>query len=224
MIEAVLFDVGGVLIGPKATAVTGLFLELAATRVPPEVAARSFAVADRAAHDDGVALSDEHGWVQRWAQALHVDDAVAESVHQRIANSPELTSQVWSEVNPEAFPAMDRIRRSGFRIGMVSQSDGHLQARLQTAGLAHSDDVVVDSGLVCWDKPDPEIYRFAAACVGSPLARCAFLSDVMMDVLGAERAGCTNVSIYDPHGVWNDAATPRMASLGQFVSRCLRPL
>lgn len=41
MIEAVLFDVGGVLIGPKPKAVTDLLQKFAATWVPPEVAARS---------------------------------------------------------------------------------------------------------------------------------------------------------------------------------------
>lgn len=41
VIEAVLFDVGGVLIGPKPKAVTDLLQKFAATWVPPEVAARS---------------------------------------------------------------------------------------------------------------------------------------------------------------------------------------
>lgn len=221
MIEAVLFDVGGVLIGPKPAAVADLFRELAATPVPAAVAAGSFARADRAAYHDGLTMSDHRSWAQHWAHALNVDDGIGESVHIRIAASPELTSRVWCHVNPEAVLAMDRLRQAGVRVGMVSQSDGHLESRLVAAGLAHPEDVVVDSGLVPWDKPDPSIYRHAAGLVGSPLSRCAFLSDVMTDVLGAKRAGCTRVTIFDPHHVWTDTTTSRVTSLRQFVDRCL---
>ena len=116
---------------------------------------------------------------------------------------------------------MDRLRRAGLRIGLVSQSDGHLAPRLWTAGLTHPNDIAVGSGLVPWDKPDPEIYRYAANRVGIPLSHCAFLSDVMTDVRGAERAGCTNVSIFDPHHIWPDTTTYRVTSLGEFADHCL---
>lgn len=220
MIDAVLFDVGGVLIGPRAVTVTRLLWELAAVRVPPRIAARSFAVADRAALEGGVAMADGRGWARHWARALFVPEEVGEDVHRRIDGSPELTSRVWSDVNPQAAPALARLRRSGLRVGLVSQSDGHLESRLRAAGLAEPVDAFVDSGLVPWNKPDPEIYRYAAGLVGVPLERCAFLSDVMTDVRGAARAGCRHVSLYDPHGVWTDTVGSRMTSLLSFAEHC----
>lgn len=223
MTEAVLFDVGGVLIGPKPAAVTDLFWELAATRVPSDVAASSFAIADRAAYQADLAMSDDGSWARHWAHALGIDEAIGKSVHGRIAASPELTSRVWCHVNPEAALAMDRLRRAGIRLGMVSQSDGHLKSRLVAASLAHPGDILVDSGLVPWDKPDPAIYRHAAQLVGSHISRCAFLSDVMTDVEGAKRAGCADVTIFDPHQVWTDTDTPRVTSLSEFVDHCLGP-
>lgn len=68
--EAALFDVGGVLIGPKPAAVTDLFWELAATRVSSDVAASSFAIADRAAYYANLTISDDHTWARHCPNAV----------------------------------------------------------------------------------------------------------------------------------------------------------
>lgn len=216
-IDAVLFDVGGVLIGPSAAAVSDIFRESTGSDVPPPRVVRSFALADRAAEQAGPSMSDARTWARHWSLAMAVDEAVGAGVHQLIHGDPELTSRVWSEVDPRAAGALRRLRRGGLLIGLVSQSDGQLGARLVRAGLAHLVDTVVDSGHVPWDKPHPAIYRHAAALVGVPLSRCAFLGDVLYDVRGAVRAGCTNAYLYDPHEVWADVDHPRTTSLHAFV-------
>lgn len=216
-IEAVLFDVGGVLIGPSAAAVRDIFRETADTFVRSGHVARAFALADRDADRAGLVLTDVRSWARHWSHALRVDESVGWAVHQRIVEDPELTSRVWSEVSPDAADAMSRLREVEVPIGLVSQSDGHVDLRLARAGLAHLVDAVVDSGRVPWDKPHPAIYRHAATLIGVPLSRCAFLGDVLTDVRGAVRAGCAHAFLYDPHEVWPDTVVPKSTSLNEFV-------
>jgi putative hydrolase of the HAD superfamily len=59
-------------------------------------------------------------------------------------------------------------------------------------------DAVVISGEVGLHKPQPAIYRLAAARVKAPPQRCVFVDDLRENCAGAEAVGMTAVLHRDP--------------------------
>jgi len=109
-----------------------------------------------------------------------------------------LSLNLWSLVPPGLVAALDRARAAGVRVAIVSNSEGHLEALLTRLGVRASIDLVVDSGLVGVEKPDPHIFEIALSHFGVPASRALHLGDVYAtDVLGARAAG-VNVALVDP--------------------------
>jgi putative hydrolase of the HAD superfamily len=107
---------------------------------------------------------------------------------------------LWSLV-PEGLPAaLARVRASGVRVAVVSNSEGMLEGLFRELGLLGAFDLVVDSGIVGIEKPDPRIFGIALARFDVPADRALHLGDnYATDVLGARAAGL-RVALIDPHG------------------------
>jgi HAD superfamily hydrolase (TIGR01509 family) len=120
---------------------------------------------------------------------------------------------------PAAGAARDALAARGFRLGVVSNSNGSVRALLEAADLAAPLGCVVDSGVVGVEKPDPRIFAIAAERLGVAPAACVYVGDFhSLDVLGARAAGMHGV-LLDPLGVWDGVAAPRVASLTELVTR-----
>jgi FMN phosphatase YigB (HAD superfamily) len=64
-------------------------------------------------------------------------------------------------------------------------------------------DAVVDSAVVGYEKPDPEIFRCALRDVGADPATTLHVGDLYdADVVGARRAGL-HALLLDPFGDWD---------------------
>jgi HAD superfamily hydrolase (TIGR01509 family) len=111
-----------------------------------------------------------------------------------------LAFNLWSLVPPGLAAALDRVRAAGVRVAIVSNSEGHLDELLVRVGVRASVDLVVDSGIVGVEKPDPRIFDLALRHFGVPASRALHLGDVYStDVLGARAAGI-RVALVDPFG------------------------
>jgi len=107
---------------------------------------------------------------------------------------------LWSLVPAGLVDALGRARKRGARVAVVSNSEGMLEALFEQLGIRHAFDLVVDSGVVGVEKPDPRIFRIALERFGVPPARALHLGDhYTTDVLGARAAG-VRVALVDPHG------------------------
>ncbi len=104
----------------------------------------------------------------------------------------------WSLVPEGLVEALARTRAAGVPIAVVSNSEGMLEALFQELGILGALDLVVDSGLVGVEKPDPRIFRVALDRFGTPPERALHLGDnFSTDVLGARAAGI-RVALVDP--------------------------
>ncbi len=122
---------------------------------------------------------------------------------------PALLERLWEshcELNlyskvPEDFrPAIDRLRASGVRTAIVSNSEGMLEGLFRRLGILDCFDAVVDSGLVGVEKPDPRIFRMACERTGTTPERALHLGDTMAtDIDGACAAGM-RAALIDPFG------------------------
>jgi putative hydrolase of the HAD superfamily len=118
---------------------------------------------------------------------------------------------LWIGVAPGTVEALARLRAAGVRLGVVSNSDGQVDAALAEAGLRPFFEVVVDSTVAGVEKPDPRIFRVALEALGVPASETVYVGDVYeVDVVGARGAGMHPV-LLDPHAfhAGRDVATVR---------------
>ncbi|MEP6475232.1 MAG: HAD-IA family hydrolase, partial [Gemmatimonadota bacterium] len=97
---------------------------------------------------------------------------------------------LWSAHDSRTHGALARLREAGFRLGVVSNSDGRADEALVAAGLRDNFELVVDSQLVGYEKPDPRIFLLALDQMGVRPDEALYVGDIYeVDVVGARRAG-----------------------------------
>jgi putative hydrolase of the HAD superfamily len=103
-------------------------------------------------------------------------------------------------------------------MAVVSNSDGTAEASMKALGLRDYFDVVIDSAVVGFAKPDPRIFQFALRALGVDASRAIYIGDLYsVDVVGARAAGIHPV-LLDPHGHWRDVDCFTVPTLNELVS------
>jgi putative hydrolase of the HAD superfamily len=85
---------------------------------------------------------------------------------------------LWSLVPEGLVDALAAVRAAGVRVAIVSNSEGQLEPLLVRLGVRGALDLVVDSGIVGVEKPDPRIFRIALDRFDVAPARALHLGDV----------------------------------------------
>ena len=92
-------------------------------------------------------------------------------------------------------PALEALA-GRYRLGIVSNFYGNLEAVCESSGLAALFDVMADSHCVGAKKPDPAIFRAALDALGAAPETTLFVGDSLRrDREGARRAGLSFVWI-----------------------------
>ncbi|MEO7555612.1 MAG: HAD family hydrolase [Acidimicrobiales bacterium] len=207
-LEAVLLDVGGVLVvADEARLYDGM---VAAGFARPEVEMveahyRVTAEIDLLTHAPSWE-ADAAAFAQLWAAQLGVgsdDDAIAALDAVFTANQP-----LWEQVLPWAHDGLAGLIDAGLRVGIISNADGTVEDSLRRAAVCQVGDgdglpveVIVDSTVVGVEKPDPAIFAVALEAMGLAPEVCAYVGDtVRYDVDGARAAGLHPVHL-DPYGL-----------------------
>ena len=221
MIDAVVFDIGGV------------FTIRHPTSLRNAMARAGFALPDddgifHAAHYSGVrglteALqhqagieADRHFWqhfergyFRHLGVAEHDLERAITAVGQRVyAEEPK---PLWSGLLHENIAAFHRICDAGVAVAIVSNNDGTAEQQMIDFGVCQVGDgplrrvsIVVDSGTIGIAKPDPAIFLPALEALGTLAARTLYVGDtVHADVHGAYAAGMPVVQL-DPYGLHAD--------------------
>lgn len=121
-----------------------------------------------------------------------------------------------------------RLREAGFRLGIVSNANGQLEADLLRQRICSRDgkhctevDVVIDSDVVGIEKPDPAIFDLALNALELSAGDCVYLGDsVYFDVQGARAAGIEPLHL-TPLGRCGTDDHGHVASLQSFVDDLL---
>lgn len=128
---------------------------------------------------------------------------------------------LWRRVPEGLDRALERIRASGVRVGIVSNSEGKLPELLERIGIARHFESIVDSHHEGVRKPDPEIFRRALARANVAADRAIYLGDIPgVDVVGANAAGIAAVLV-DPLDFYPHHQGPRVPSVADWIDRYL---
>jgi putative hydrolase of the HAD superfamily len=97
---------------------------------------------------------------------------------------------------PDVPPALERMRRAGLRLVVVSNWDVSLHERLAETGIAGRVDAAVASAELGVAKPDPAIFAHALGLAGVPAGDAVHAGDSPReDVAGARAAGIEPVLV-----------------------------
>jgi HAD superfamily hydrolase (TIGR01549 family) len=198
-LRAVLFDAGNTLLFldyDRMAAAVGGALGLALTGA--ELAA---AAPEAARTMERARLSDREraiAYLEALFLAAGIPEARLAEVHELLIRM-HAEQHLWSGTAGDAHDALARLRRTGLKLGVVSNSDGRVEEALDAAGLRTYFDVVVDSGVAGVEKPDPAIFLAALDALGVRPAEALYVGDLYeVDVIGANAAGIPAVLLVPP--------------------------
>jgi 2-haloacid dehalogenase len=91
---------------------------------------------------------------------------------------------------PDSAAALDRLRRGGLAVGVLTNSEtGAAERVLEAAGLRERLSLVVGVDEVKAFKPDPRVYQLGARRAAAPPEEIWMVAAHGWDLLGASRAG-----------------------------------
>jgi putative hydrolase of the HAD superfamily len=221
--DAVLLDAGGVLVLPShepiVEALAPLDLVVPTSRLD-------------AAHYAGMRGLDEapHGpfdwrhYLGAYLRALGVAEARRQEASERLREAFDGSATLWRRPTAGVREGLAAIAKTGVRLGVVSNAEGTVEARLAElaicqvgAGAGVSVEVVIDSHVVGVEKPDPAIFGFALRAMDLDPARCLYLGDsVRIDVAGSSAAGLSPVLV-TPEPSARHGAFPRIRGVAELL-------
>jgi putative hydrolase of the HAD superfamily len=194
--EAVLLDAGGVLLLPNPWAVAAVIRAAGGSIEPGTV---------RRAHYAATAAMDARK-DRDWGRYNNVFARAGGVPEARLADflgaindlytAPAGT--LWNTVPEGVVEQLQALAETGVAIAVVSNSDGSVEAALQKCGISF--DIVIDSTVVGYAKPEPEIFRLALDKLNVAPANAVHVGDTAWaDVDGAHAAGVRPLHM-DPFG------------------------
>jgi HAD superfamily hydrolase (TIGR01662 family) len=229
--RAILFDVGFTLTFWDGTRIAAHAAQ-AGVDVAPEAIERAEAlvraeVREREnrptrTHDDGGQVFLDGVFRRLLQLSGATGDAEALDRAARLIHREHLKQNVWRRVGPGNREALETLRGAGFRLAVVSNSEGTVEAMLEEVGLRPFFETVVDSSVVGTVKPDATIYRIALDRLEIAPADAIMVGDSpTADVHGAQVVGLSAVLI-DPLDLYPWITVPRFAVLADFAAAILR--
>jgi REG-2-like HAD superfamily hydrolase len=221
-IDAIMFDAGGTLIDvrPSKQEIFARILSEHDLHAKPEKIAVSMAKADRQLDTEFAEMDgkDEPRFWQRYDDLVLADLGIKSHLKEiskdlsRSFQEIMQKTESWTEY-PDVRPALERLRRRDFKVGVVSNATDLLNKVFQNLDLSRYFDFVIISDEVGVRKPSPEIFMMAAEEAGTSPSRSLYLGDKpAVDIKGATRAGM-NAILVDRANAFPDASCIRIRDL-----------
>jgi putative hydrolase of the HAD superfamily len=156
---------------------------------------------------------DQQYWETYYSHLLRTLAVSDISLRLELVSLARMSSN-WSRIRPGTLEVLDAIKKK-YRLGAISNSDGHMAERLATFGFAEYFQHIIDSGKVGHEKPSPEIFQTALAAMSVNANQALYVGDIYsVDYLGAQKVGMQAV-LMDVAGVYASRNLPRIESLDE---------
>ena len=212
-VSAILLDAGGVLVFPAPAHVLPPLREAG---LDPDLATlerahyHAMAVQD-AAEVPPVSQTWWRDYLIAYVAACGMAQDRCEALADRMAS--QVAGRSWAQAGFGALDGLRAVAALGVPIGVVSNSDGTVEADLRSIGLCYAPHpaepvpgavpvgVIIDSAVVGVAKPDPAIFAIALSALGVPPSQTVLHvgDSLRYDVAGALAAGLQPVHM-DPFG------------------------
>jgi HAD superfamily hydrolase (TIGR01509 family) len=164
---------------------------------------------------------DRSFWLMFYTQLFADLGLEDDALRDRLVNSIRESAN-WDQILPGTREHLLSIAER-FRIGVISNADGRIEAVLQRCGIADCFRTITDSGLVGHEKPHPEIFRQALASLNARPEESLYVGDVYsVDYFGATGAGMQAV-LMDVPGAYRNKGVARVESLSELRDRLKSP-
>ncbi len=213
-IEAILFDAGQTFLFPDFPFLKKLLAEYGvATDILPLQKGAALA------REKTFRYREKENWkdyLTFWMKYAGAPAAAIPEILTRILERHK-REHLWSWPDPTAAEVFARLKNLGYRLGVISNSDGSIASSMQKFGFTPFFDCMIDSHVVGVEKPDPRIFELALQQLGLPAEGCVYIGDNYdRDVIGARRAGLVPILI-DPFDVVAEQDVVRIRELGELV-------
>ena len=216
-IDTIFLDAGGVLVWPNWVRISQA-LQTHDVAVAPDRLAAADPLArfslDRAEVIEG-STDQRRGWTYFDLVLTHAGVPLSEHTVAALHDLQDYHRELnlWETVPDFVVPALRQLRTAGYRLVVVSNSNGTLHRVLARLDLAPFVDVILDSAVEGIEKPDPRFFELALSRSGAQAERTVHVGDLYhVDVTGARAAGLSAILV-DEGGLRPDADCPRIQSI-----------
>jgi putative hydrolase of the HAD superfamily len=211
-LKAIFFDIGNTLLFPDQSIILaplhrrGISPSMEQWHAIERKTKNEFdAILERDGHAD-------HGfWYLFYAHLLDELGVHDDAIHAALVEATRISAN-WANLRPGTREVLLRLR-SHYRLAVISNADGKIEALLQRNGIADCFESMIDSGIVGCEKPAPRIFRVALEAMEVSASESLYVGDVhSVDYIGATRAGMQAI-LFDVAGAYRENGAPRVASL-----------
>lgn len=199
--KAVIFDLGGVVVGSPLHAIRDFEAEHGI-----EDGTVNRHVAGSAPHGAWHRL--ERGELSMGDEFFAAFDEELASLGHQDFSTREMMARIREigQPRPQMLAAIDRLKSHGVVVGALtnnwtSDDEGAEEGatnQLRSKALHGRFDAVIESAVVGLRKPDPRIYRLACETLGVELEESVFLDDIGTNLKGARALGMKTIKVDDP--------------------------
>ncbi|MEK9178693.1 MAG: HAD family hydrolase [Patescibacteria group bacterium] len=196
--DTVLFDMGGTLIHLNPS----VFEKIIRKYIPSYSIPKGFRQID--IDSKGVIrigkISDAvQNYFKEILRKLKIDQDTQRLVLKDLVDIASISSKtLWNEIDIEAQDVLSYLSKN-YKLGIISNNVGDANDQLENGGLSHFFKIIVDSSIVGLEKPNPEIFLYAAGMLNTNPKRCVYIGDLYeWDALGALKAGMIPILVHSP--------------------------
>ena len=202
--DAVILDVGGVLLVPHAGTVSAAL----GIQLDPETAERAHYVGVRALDEAPLDRKDEYrAYREAYAGALGVPQRQMAEATKRIDTlwrGP--TIDLWRQPVRGSVDGLRQLAKQGLKLGIVSNADGTIEEQLKRGEICQVGEglgvpvlAIIDSHVVNVWKPAAEIFSHCLEPIGVKPEQAVYVGDtIRYDIAGARAAGLSPIHM-DPY-------------------------
>ena len=130
-----------------------------------------------------------------WLRVLEVEENKIAKIIEDIKNHP-FRHLFWARTEEGTKELLIWLRERGYRLGIISNAEGHIKKLVDYIGLASSFDTILDSHEIGYEKPDERIFKHALKDLGVNPEEAVHVGDLWeADVQGARAAGITPILV-----------------------------
>jgi putative hydrolase of the HAD superfamily len=124
---------------------------------------------------------------------------------------------LWRKTENGTGRALEELKRRGYTLAVVSNSDGRIESAFEQTGLTSYFDFFIDSFHVGVEKPDPGIFLLATERARVAPEQAAYVGDLYwVDVVGARNAGLLPI-LYNPFSLNSRADCLSIRSIDELL-------